>query len=159
MFILYIITMSVFEIKATVQEERHIPTYFKETLQELRDKVTTNEMGSSTKMYYVLGCGECCFTSDEDESMYEIQPNDGLHVIVSNNIYAVWLEAEKIVYNLFRIKLIDDFVKYYDEEIKRSCYGQIINFKQIVYNYIEAFMEKKDEGFYARKIKAGTILE
>lgn len=96
------------------------------------------------------------------KNKFELKPDNAIHIILSNNIYSVWFECQKVLKTLCNIDLFDDFISYYnllhEDYYEVGCLGrkkrihrEPISFGEIIDNYILQYQLEREDGFYVIK--------
>ena len=133
---------------------------------ELFDDIS-NAKTFDRRYAYLLGCDQPYSGSGNypwRKNSFDLKPDNAIHIIISNNIYSVWFESQRVIKSVYNIDLLDDFIAYYNSQTKdiemvgclclgrkKRIYQKPLEFVSIVDSYILQFQLERDDGFYAIK--------
>ena len=133
--------------------------YMKNMEKQLKEDIR-NAMVFDRRYSYLLGRGQI-YTGicPCRKNNFELKPDNAIHIIISNNIYSVWFEAQRVIKYTCKIDLLDDFITYYNSQYKPiesvGCFGRKkrvnqspISIKELIDKYILQFQLEREDGFY-----------
>lgn len=134
---------------------------YMKSMEKQLDEDISNSMIFNKKYAYLLGRGrqydETCLGPKIN---YDIEPNNAIHIIISNNIYSVWFETQRVVKDSNDYELLDDFMTFYKTQTENieivGCFRprriyQALNLVSIIDQYIIQFQTEREDGFYVIK--------
>jgi hypothetical protein len=125
------------------------------------DEDINNSLAFNKRHAYLLGRGhQYDDTCPCRKKNYDIEPNNAIHIIISNNIYSVWFESQNVAKNKCNFDLLDDFMGFYKTQTenigtfgcfrpKRVYHGSSL--ETIIDRYMLQFQMEREDGFYAIK--------
>ncbi len=125
------------------------------------DEDISNSLLFNKRYAYLLGRGyQYDDTCPCRKKNYKIEPNNAIHIIISNNIYSVWFESQNVVKDRCNFDLLDDFMAFYKTQTEnigifgcftsRRVYHEL-SLETIVDRYMFQFQMEREDGFYAIK--------
>lgn len=129
---------------------------------ELSDDIS-NANTFDRRYAYLLGRGQLYSGNCPcRKNKFDLEPDNAIHIIISNNIYSVWFESQRVIKSTCNVDLLDDFIAYYNSQHKdiemvgclgrkKRIYQKPLEFVSIVDSYILQFQLERDDGFYVIK--------